>query len=924
MKKRIRKFFAIFMVVLLLLPTVKIQPVFAESALADGEYTIGFRVLKNGTEDTSTMDGYTVKPAGLTVQNGKTYVSVTLKSSEWIKTFQVERNGEYVDAEVVSTNEAENTRVVKFEVDDLTKKLNVQTRVAVPGVYDTVHTVQFLFDVNSITPVQAEQPEEGGQEPENPGQEDGEEPKDPTPGDTEPNPQPGEDGNQDEQPAEQLQDGEYTIGFRVLKNGTEDTSTMDGYTVKPAGLTVQDGKKYVSVTLKSSEWIKTFQVERNGEYVDAEVVSTNETENTRVVKFEVDDLTKKLNVQTRVAVPGVYDTVHTVQFLFDVDSITPVQDGQPEEGGQEPENPGQEDGEEPNDPAPGEDGDQDEQPAEQLQDGEYTIDLTVFKNGTDDISSMDNYTEKPARLTVQDGKKYVLLTLKSSSLIKSFKVERNGEYVDAEVVSTNVEKNTRVVKFEVDDLTKKLNAQLTVSVPNMYEMTHTVQFKFDVDSITPVQAEQPEEGGQEPENPGQEDGEEPNDPAPGDNEPNPQPGEDGDQDEQPAEELQDGEYTIDFKVLKDKTEDISMMDGYTVKPARLSVKDGKKYVSVTLKNSGWIKSFQVERNGQYVDAEVVSTNDVEDTRVVKFEVDDLTKKLNVQTRVVIPQYGYDGSYTVQIQFDVDSIKPVKKDQPDEDGQKPEDPGKDPGTNKPGDNPSNNNNQNSGNNNGGQTRNELADGLYTVEFTVLKNGTEEPSMVNDYVVSPALLTVKNGQLDVAFTLLKSSWITKLQVERNGQYQDVEVRSKNEKEDTRVVGFPIEDLSKKVNAKIKVDIPDLQYHNTYDIQIAFDPDSVKPYDGTDVPTRNTNSSDQDQNQNQDQNLQNSNSDDDSLTFNRDADQQSTDDDASNNSNNSTVNAKTADLSQIGLYLALLLGSLAIIVWKNRSRLLIHLKK
>ncbi|MGY4110528.1 NEAT domain-containing protein [Aeribacillus sp. SP014] len=559
-----------------------------------------------------------------------------------------------------------------------------------------------------------------------------------------------------------------------------------------------------------------------------------------------------------------------------------------------------------------------------LADGEYTIGFRVLKNGTEDTSTMDGYTVKPAGLTVQNGKAYVSVTLKSSEWIKTFQVERNGEYVDAEVVSTNGAENTRVVKFEVDDLTKKLNVQTRVAVPGVYDTVHTVQFQFDVDSITPVQAEQPEEGGQEPENPDQEDGEEPKDPTPGDTEPNPQPGEDGNQDEQPAEQLQDGEYTIGFRVLKNGTEDTSTMDGYTVKPAGLTVQNGKKYVSVTLKSSKRIKTFQVERNGQYVDAEVVSTNDVEDTRVVKFEVDDLTKKLNVQTRVVIPQYGYDGSYTVQIQFDVDSIKPMKKDQPDEDGQKPEDPGKDPGTNKPGDNPSNNNNQNSGNNNGGQTRNELADGLYTVEFTVLKNGTEEPSMVNDYVVSPALLTVKNGQLDVAFTLLKSSWITKLQVERNGQYQDVEVRSKNEKEDTRVVGFPIEDLSKKVNAKIKVDIPDLQYHNTYDIQIAFDPDSVKPYDGTGVPTKNTNSSDQDQNQNQDQNQQNSNSDDDSLTFNRDADQQSTDDDASNNSNNSTVNAKTADLSQIGLYLALLLGSLAIIVWKNRSRLLIHLKK
>ena len=36
-------------------------------------------------------------------------------------------------------------------------------------------------------------------------------------------------------------------------------------------------------------------------------------------------------------------------------------------------------------------------------------------------------------------------------------------------------------------------------------------------------------------------------------------------------------------MLKDKTEEISMMNQYVVSPARLTVKDGKKYVAMTLK-----------------------------------------------------------------------------------------------------------------------------------------------------------------------------------------------------------------------------------------------------------------------------------------------------------------------------------------------------
>ena len=39
--------------------------------------------------------------------------------------------------------------------------------------------------------------------------------------------------------------------------------------------------------------------------------------------------------------------------------------------------------------------------------------------------------------------------------------------------------------------------------------------------------------------------------------------------------LVDGQYDITFKVLKDKTDEISKMNDYVVNPAKLIVKDGK-------------------------------------------------------------------------------------------------------------------------------------------------------------------------------------------------------------------------------------------------------------------------------------------------------------------------------------------------------------
>ncbi|WP_242270106.1 NEAT domain-containing protein, partial [Bacillus cereus group sp. BfR-BA-01408] len=120
--------------------------------------------------------------------------------------------------------------------------------------------------------------------------------------------------------------------------------------------------------------------------------------------------------------------------------------------------------------------------------------------------------------------------------------------------------------------------------------------------------------------------------------------------------LKDGEYSIVFKVLKDKTEEISMMNTYTKSPGILKVKDGKKYVSFTLTNSSWITKFEFEKNGAFIDAKVLGANKEQDTRVVEVEVDDLSKKLNAKVKVDIDAMNYHHFYDIQFVFDKNSIQ----------------------------------------------------------------------------------------------------------------------------------------------------------------------------------------------------------------------------------------------------------------------------
>ena len=292
---------------------------------------------------------------------------------------------------------------------------------------------------------------------------------------------------------------------------------------------------------------------------------------------------------------------------------------------------------------------------------------------------MNTYTKSPGVLKVKDGKKYVSFTLTNSTWITKFDFEKNGSFVNAKVLSENKEQNTRVVEVEVNDLSKKLNAKVKVDIDSMnYHHFYDVQFVFDQDSIKALgnqdgnnipggndnQGGNNNQGGND--NQGGNNNQDGNDNQGGNDNP------DGNNTPKvivDPKNLVDGQYDITFKVLKDKMDEISMMHEYTVNPAKLIVKDGKKYVEMTLKNSAWITKFQTENDSLFADAKVVSEDKNANTRVVQFEVDDLFKKLNAKVKVDIDAMNYHHFYDVQIQFDTNNIGAV--------GTIKEDPKKDP-------------------------------------------------------------------------------------------------------------------------------------------------------------------------------------------------------------------------------------------------------
>ncbi|PFY07425.1 NEAT domain-containing protein [Bacillus toyonensis] len=846
MNKYLKIVVAMCLMIFTFVSTLQPLAVQAATKLVDGEYSIGFKVLKDTSDEESMMNQYSVSPGTLKVKDGKKKVSFTLTNSSWITKFETEKAGQLVETNVISEDKEKDTRVVEFDVEDVEKVLNAKVKVDIDFLnYHHDYDVRIVFDQNSIKPVHVEKPNEK-EDPANK----------PDPNEKpDPSQKPDQKPDPDQQPnSNTITDGEYSIPFKVFKDQTDEESKMNSYMVNPGVLKVENGKKKAVITLKSSSLIKNFQTEKDGAFVDAKVVSEDKEKDTRVVEFEVNDLSKKLNTKVFIEMASRnYKQTHDVQLLFEQDKLEKIKNEEKKPEVEKPEVEEPDDNKNPD--------------AETIKDGEYSINFKTLKDQTEEISMMNTYTKSPGVLKVKDGKKYVSFTLTNSAWITKFEFEKNSSFVDANVISEDKKADTRVVEVEVPDLSEKLNAKVKVDIDSMnYHHFYDIQFAFDKGSIKPLN----NQGGNN-----NQDNNTTIDPK----------------------ALKDGEYSIGFKVLKNQTDEISMMNTYTKSPGVLKVKDGKKYVSFTLTNSTWITKFEFEKNGSFVNTKVLSENKEQNTRVVEVEVNDLSKKLNAKVKVDIDSMNYHHVYDVQFVFDQDSIKAL---------------GNQGGSDKQG----GNNNQGGNDNQGGNNKpkvivdpKNLVDGQYDITFKVLKDKTDEISKMHDYVVNPAKLIVKDGKKYIEMTLKNSVWITKFQTENNELFADAKVISEDKNANTRVVQFEVEDLFKKLNAKVKVDIDEMNYHHFYDVQIQFDTNNIGALgtikeDPKNEPKNPVTTPKVD-------NVKTVGNPD----FNRNADDKKKNN-ATDNDAKKEKNSKTADTAQLGLYMVLLLGSLALLVRKYRA--------
>ncbi|MFP3840159.1 NEAT domain-containing protein [Bacillus safensis] len=581
-------------------------------------------------------------------------------------------------------------------------------------------------------------------------------------------------------------------------------------------------------------------------------------------------------------------------------------------------------------------------------DGEYTVGFTILKDGTSEASMMDTYTEKPAKLIVENGKTTAYVTLKQSQEITDFKVEQNGALVTTETVSEDETANTRVIKFDVVDLSEKLNGWVKIYWDLggfIYDEAYDVQLAFDQSSLTLVNSAEPEENEPKPDDqngtkpddnetkPDDQNGTKPDDnetkpddqngTKPDDNEAKPDDQNGTKPDDQPTtpgnnngtkpddsaqNQLKDGVYRINYSVLKGDTDEASRMNQYFSHPASLTVKNGKQTISFTVKDHKSVASLKTEKNGSYQEAKTVSTDEAKNTRVVSFDTADLKKAVKGKVHIVVAAANYDQTYDIRFQFDSKSIAPVKDGQVVE-----EETPATPETPKP-------NTPSPETNNGGadQETTQLKDGVYKLPFSMKKADKDELSRMNDYVVSPATLVVKNGRHFVSYKVKNSSAITSFQVGTGGKFEETLVAKTDQKADTRVIQYEAKSLSSAQAARVKIDIPAANYHEQYDVKLVYDTKGIALGEGSGISTvigddesigfvKNPN--DQDSQTNQLENVAPEETGAEQMTFTPSDDQ--------TQSESGQLNPKTGDTSLLWVYILLFGGSLFVLVRKYQTR-------
>lgn len=260
-------------------------------------------------------------------------------------------------------------------------------------------------------------------------------------------------------------------------------------------------------------------------------------------------------------------------------------------------------------------------------------------------------------------------------------------------------------------------------------------------------------------------------------------------------ELANGVYQVELSFL---LLEVSEHEELFSRNATLTVQDGQYTLSVPMKYETIITSISAKQQGENILSLLDRTENL-----VQFDMKDVKQKIVLDGTIKIPLDEKTISFSEEIVINIDSLPQEElpeTSQPtpplvEQDDQKP--------------------------------AIEDKQEHHFFNYILLTDGKEEPSIMNTYV-NPIMKIVKiDDRFYAQMEILKSSWITGLTVEQQGEM--IEPAQLSLVDNTRIVQFEVKDFHKKFNIWVKVDIRELTYHHDYYVQLQFDEHQVATFLG-----------------------------------------------------------------------------------------------
>ncbi|ALS18249.1 MULTISPECIES: NEAT domain-containing protein [Clostridium] len=548
----------------------------------------------------------------------------------------------------------------------------------------------------------------------------------------------------DEQLSEEdLEDGMYTADFAANKTGTSDSSSMAKYIdTEKSRIKIKNGKITVQLVINDSNMVVSTSASVNGASVDTKRIDIDDT--SYIAEFKLGSIKDEINITVDCNYAAIIPSMGIKQHDFDllISDVTYLEE-LPEE-----------------------------EEEENFEDGIYSVDYSVYKEGTSTDGTFVESTLKKyiidSTLKVEDGKKKLVLNIDNSTgMIGNLTASVNGS--EAEVNTTEKDK-VITMEFEIGSIEDEINLGMTVTISETMKMTHVVDF---VINTVEFKEELPEI----------------------------------------EEELQDGMYTADFAANKTGTSDSSSMAKYIdTEKSRIKIKNGKITVQLVINDSNMVVKTSASVNGVSVDTK---RTDIDDTSyIAEFKLGSIKDEINITVdcnyAAIVPSMGIK-----QHDFDlaISNITYFEDlDDKDEDIENPDD--------------------GSGETYPEEENKTLSDGTYTIESTFLKDNSTSTSAAGNYLNSKSTLTVENGNYTLTLNISQyADAFSDLSATVDG-VTTKDINFVKNPDGTGTISFSINSLSSSISVGCTLTIKEINYVNTTSFDVKLDTSTIKDENGNDV--------------------------------------------------------------------------------------------